>query len=127
MLFRSTGGVTSVGNATTVVTNANLTGGVTSVGNATTVVTNANLTGGVTSVGNATTVVTNANLTGDVTSSGNATAYNNVVPTIKGGTGQSTVTTGDLFYGSATNTISKLAIGLESKRLGVSTGNTAWV
>jgi hypothetical protein len=37
--------VTSVGNAVTVVTNANLTGGVTSAGNATTVVTNANLTG----------------------------------------------------------------------------------
>jgi len=67
-----TGGVTSVGNAATVVTNANLTGGVTSVGNAATVVTNANLTGGVTSVGNAATVVTNANLTGGVTSVGNA-------------------------------------------------------
>jgi len=69
-----TGMVTSVGNATTVVTNANLTGGVTSVGNAATVVTNANLTGGVTSVGNAATVVTNANLTGPITSSGNATS-----------------------------------------------------
>jgi len=51
---------------------ADLTGGVTTVGNAATVVTNANLTGGVTSVGNASTVVTNANLTGDVTSVGNA-------------------------------------------------------
>ena len=58
-------------------TNANLTGMVTSVGNATTVVTNANLTGGVTSVGNATTVVTNANLTGEVTSVGNATTVTN--------------------------------------------------
>ena len=72
-----TGGVTSVGNAATVVTNANLTGGVTSVGNAATVITNANLTGGVTSVGNATTVITNANLTGDVTSVGNATTLTN--------------------------------------------------
>lgn len=53
---------------------AALTGGVTTVGNAATVVTNANLTGGVTSVGNAATVVTNANLTGIVTSTGNATA-----------------------------------------------------
>ncbi|MES2286126.1 MAG: hypothetical protein V4547_10590, partial [Bacteroidota bacterium] len=58
-------------------TNANLTGGVTSVGNAATVVTNANLTGGVTSVGNAATVVTNANLTGDITSVGNATTLTN--------------------------------------------------
>ena len=92
-------------------TNANLTGGVTSVGNAATVVTNANLTGEVTSVGNAATVAnsaviakvltgyasgagtvaaadsilaaiqklngndaTNANLTGPITSVGNATA-----------------------------------------------------
>jgi hypothetical protein len=72
-----TGGVTSVGNATTVVTNANLTGGVTSVGNAATVITNANLTGGVTSVGNAATVVTNANLTGEATSVGNAATLTN--------------------------------------------------
>ena len=61
----------TAGNVTT---NANLTGGVTSVGNAATVITNANLTGGVTSVGNAATVVTNANLTGAITSVGNATA-----------------------------------------------------
>jgi len=60
----------TAGNVTT---NANLTGGVTSVGNAATVITNANLTGGVTSVGNAATVVTNANLTGPITSVGNAT------------------------------------------------------
>ena len=55
-----TGGVTSIGNAATVVTNANLTGGVTSVGNAATVVTNANLTGVITSVGNATSVADSA-------------------------------------------------------------------
>jgi hypothetical protein len=39
---------------------------------------------------NATTVTTNANLTGDVTSVGNATAYNNVVPSTKGGAGSVT-------------------------------------
>ena len=49
-------GLTS-GNVTT---NANLTGGVTSSGNATTVVTNANLTGDVTSSGNATTIAVDA-------------------------------------------------------------------
>ena len=43
----------TAGNVTT---NANLTGGVTSVGNAATVVTNANLTGAITSVGNATAI-----------------------------------------------------------------------
>jgi hypothetical protein len=42
------------------VTNANLTGGVTSVGNAATVITNANLTGVVTSTGNATAIADNA-------------------------------------------------------------------
>jgi uncharacterized protein YccT (UPF0319 family) len=55
-----TGGVTTIGNAATVVTNANLTGGVTSIGNAATVVTNANLTGVVTSVGNATAIADKA-------------------------------------------------------------------
>jgi hypothetical protein len=46
----------TLGNAATVTTNANLTGMVTSVGNATMVVTNANLTGVVTSVGNVTSI-----------------------------------------------------------------------
>ena len=84
----STGGVTSVGNAATVVTNANLTGNVTSVGNATTLasipaISGANLTSltaanisagtaGISVTGNAATVTTNANLTGHITSSGNA-------------------------------------------------------
>ena len=95
-----TGMVTSVGNATTVVTNANLTGDVTSTGNATTVgkingtslavlatgILKNTTTTGVPSIaiaadfptlnqnttGNAATVTTNANLTGGVTSVGNA-------------------------------------------------------
>ena len=97
-----TGGVTSVGNAATVVTNANLTGVITSVGNATSiasqtgtgttfvvdtspslvtpllgtptsgVLTNCTGTAAGLTAGNATTVITNANLTGMVTSVGNA-------------------------------------------------------
>jgi hypothetical protein len=61
--------VISVGNATTVVTNANLTGGVTSVGNAATVVTNANLTGDVTSVGNATSIAAGVIVNADINAS----------------------------------------------------------
>ena len=97
-----TGGVTSVGNAATVVTNANLTGVITSVGNATSiasqtgtgttfvvdtspslvtpllgtptsgVLTNCTGTAAGLTAGTATTVITNANLTGMVTSVGNA-------------------------------------------------------
>lgn len=90
-----TGGVTSVGNAATVVTNANLTGPVTSVGNATSVAAaqpsitsvgtlsgltvTAPIAGSVTgssgsTTGNAATVTTNANLTGPITSVGNVTS-----------------------------------------------------
>ena len=78
------------GNAATVTTNANLTGNVTSIGNATTLVsipvisganltnlTPANISTGLATIsvtGNAATVTTNANLTGVVTSVGNATS-----------------------------------------------------
>ena len=41
-----------------------------------------------------------------------------------GGTGQSTVATGDLLYGSAVNTWSKLTIGTANQILGVNTGGT---
>jgi hypothetical protein len=98
-------GLTS-GNVTT---NANLTGGVTSSGNATTVVTNANLTGDITSVGNATTTVTNANLTGDVTSSGNATtiavdAVDIAMLSASGTASSSTFLRGDNQWGAVSST-----------------------
>jgi hypothetical protein len=43
-----------------------------------------------------------------------------------GGTGQSSITTGDLLYGSASNTISKLAIGSTGTILRVVGGVPAW-
>lgn len=43
-----------------------------------------------------------------------------------GGTGQSSITTGDLLYGSASNTISKLAIGSTSTILRVVAGVPTW-
>lgn len=43
-----------------------------------------------------------------------------------GGTGQTTVTTGDLLYGSATNTWSKLGIGSTGQVLRVVSGAPAW-
>ena len=43
-----------------------------------------------------------------------------------GGTGQTTVTTGDLLYGSATNTWSKLGIGTTGQILRVVSGAPAW-
>ena len=43
-----------------------------------------------------------------------------------GGTGQSTITTGDLLYGSASNTISKLAIGSTGTVLRVVGGVPSW-
>jgi hypothetical protein len=50
------------------------------------------------------------------------------VPATLGGTGTSTVTTGDLLYGSATNTWSKLALGAAYKSLTVNSAGTqvAW-
>jgi hypothetical protein len=43
-----------------------------------------------------------------------------------GGTGQTTVTTGDLLYGSAANTWSKLAVGTTGQILRVVSGAPAW-
>jgi hypothetical protein len=43
-----------------------------------------------------------------------------------GGTGQTTVTTGDVLYGSATNTWSKLGIGTTGQILRVVSGTPAW-
>ena len=44
----------------------------------------------------------------------------------KGGTAQSTYTTGDILYASASNTLSKLAIGTNGQTLVVSSGIPAW-
>ncbi len=81
------------------------------------------------------TVTTNANLTGDITSSGNATTYSGTVPLNKGGTGQTTkapafdalspmTTGGDIIYGGASGTGTRLANGSSGQAL-LSSGGTA--
>ena len=45
---------------------------------------------------------------------------------IKGGTGQSTYTTGDILYSSASNTLSKLPIGNFGSALNVNSTNIVW-
>ena len=50
----------------------------------------------------------------------------NAVVETKGGTGQTTITTGDLLYGSASNTISKLAVGSTDQVLTVAGGVPTW-
>jgi hypothetical protein len=47
-------------------------------------------------------------------------------PATAGGTGQTTYTTGDIVYASATNTISKLGIGSTNQVLTVVAGVPAW-
>lgn len=48
------------------------------------------------------------------------------VGSVYGGTGQSTYTTGDVLYASATNTLSKLPIGTSKQTLHISGGVPAW-
>jgi formaldehyde-activating enzyme involved in methanogenesis len=49
-----------------------------------------------------------------------------VLDETKGGTGQTTYTTGDILYSSATDTLSKLTIGSPNQVLSVSSGVPAW-
>ena len=56
--------------------------------------------------------------------SGTTISLTGTVAATNGGTGTSTVTTGDLLYGSATNTWSKLALGSAYKSLVVNAGGT---
>jgi hypothetical protein len=67
-------------------------------------------------------------LTGDVTGTGTGSFATTLatVPATKGGTGQTTITTGDVLYGSATNTISKLAVGTAGQVLTVAGGVPSW-
>jgi hypothetical protein len=97
------------------------------------------LTGGVTGSGTgsfAATVVTNANLTGDVTSVGNATTLG-TVPVAKGGTGATTATAGfdalspmttagDIVYGGASGTGTRLAVGTNGQVLKSDGTNISW-
>lgn len=55
---------------------------------------------------------------------GQTISLTGTVPTTNGGTGTSTVTTGDLLYGSATNTWSKLGLGSPYRALVVNAAGT---
>lgn len=50
-----------------------------------------------------------------------------VLPTIKGGTGLSSYVTGDMLYASATNVLSRLAVGDDGYHLVVTGGLPSWV
>lgn len=56
-----------------------------------------------------------------------ATSVTGVLPEANGGTNQSTYTTGDILYASASNTLSKRSIGSTGKALAVSGGVPQWV
>jgi hypothetical protein len=117
------------GTGTTSTTFANLTTNVTGTlpiangGTGTTSTTFANLTTNVTGTlpiangGTGTTSTTFANLTTNVTG---------VLPAANGGTAQSTYTTGDIVYASATNTLSKRAVGSAGQVLTVTAGVPTW-
>jgi len=49
-----------------------------------------------------------------------------VLDETNGGTGQSTITTGDILYGSAANTLSKLPIGTNGDYMTITAGVPAW-
>ncbi|MDQ3099202.1 MAG: hypothetical protein M3Q44_05640 [bacterium] len=57
---------------------------------------------------------------------GASTEVTGVLPETKGGTNQSTYTTGDILYASATNTLSKLGVGGSGNVLTVSGGIPSW-
>lgn len=62
--------------------------------------------------------------TAPVNISGNVISLSGAVPATNGGTGTTTVTTGDLLYGSGTNTWGKLAAGAGYKSLIMNAGGT---
>lgn len=101
-----------------VATSATTTGTVTSVAGTGTV-NGITLTGTVTSTGNLTLggALTGVNLTSQVTG---------VLPEANGGTNQSTYTTGDMLYASASNTLSKRTVGSTGQVLTVSAGLPTW-
>ena len=55
-----------------------------------------------------------------------STGVTGTLPATNGGTAQSTYTTGDFLYASATNTLAKLPIGTAGQSLVVSSGVPAW-
>lgn len=82
-----------------------------------------NGTGAITAIGTSSTVGQVLRVTGPDTYAWGALdladtdAVTGVLDEVNGGTGQSTITTGDILYGSASNTLSKLTIGAASTYL----------
>jgi hypothetical protein len=119
----NTGGITNSGGLN------NSSGGITNAGS---------ITGatGLTSSGTITfsglgTGIVHSNGSGVLSSSalnlaGGATEVTGSLPATNGGTGQSTYTTGDLLYSSATNVLSKLGIGASDQILAVVGGVPTW-
>ena len=71
--------------------------------------------------------VTNSSATDAMTiSSAGVVSLGTALAATSGGTAQSTYTTGDILYASATNTLSKLAIGSTNQVLTVVSGAPAW-
>ena len=80
-------------------------------------------TGGTT--GSTTTINIGSTTSGTTTVNGTLTLGTALAAT-SGGTAQSTYTTGDILYASATNTLSKLAIGTAGQILTVASGLPSW-
>lgn len=78
-------------------------------------------------VGNGSNVATDVAVTGDIAiTNAGVTSYSGTVGTAKGGTNITSYTTGDTLYASATNVLSKLAIGSSGKVLTVAGGVPTW-
>lgn len=89
-------------------------------------------------VGNGSNVATDVAMSGDISiSNTGATSYSGTVPLNKGGTGQTTkaaafdalqpmTTAGDIIYGGASGTGTRLAIGSTGQFLGISGSSPAW-
>jgi hypothetical protein len=78
------------------------------------------------STGDITGVTAGTGLTGGGSSGAVSLALSTPVAATNGGTAQSTYTTGDMIYASASNTLAKLGIGSSGQVLSVSGGIPAW-
>ena len=75
---------------------------------------------------NSTAVTLTANSTLPINITANTLALSTALTAVNGGTGQNGVTTGDLLYGSGTNTWSRLGIGTDGQVLQLQSSTIAW-